>query len=84
MEQGKLLTTAGSSFLMLVYLQLLYRYAYGKEHVRTEVFFFSPKLYHFALNWTPYVIFGLGPISSETKKVSKALENPKFPPALQL
>lgn len=38
-KQGMLLATGGSGFLMLVYLQLLYRYTYGKENVCVEGFF---------------------------------------------
>lgn len=38
-KQGMLLATGGSGFLMLVYLQLLYRYTYGKENVCIEGFF---------------------------------------------
>lgn len=36
-EQGTLLDGGGSGFLMLLYLQLLYRYTYGKENVCIEV-----------------------------------------------
>lgn len=55
---------AGAFLLVLVPLQLLYRYRHGKENVCRKgfVFFFSLNFIGSALNRTPYVRFGFGPI----------------------
>lgn len=80
------LAAAGAFLLVLVPLQLLYRYRHGKENVcrKSFFFFFFPELYRFCSKPDTICKIWVWSNLEQNQKVSSPLENPKLPPALQL